>query len=222
MKKMRRVFWVVAAAAMLATPLWAQEEAHGREVSVIVAEIKAEQDVKRLSEINPDAVDPKLLEELGDAVMALTIADEEQHRWMDRMMGGEGSEQLSSAHRWIGYNYLRNDGTTSQWGPGMMGYGGLMGPGMMWGHGWGRGWNSGWNPTGRMVPWANPWMNPWVWGFGIVLLGAVIAVVVALIRRRRFGHTGGGSSRSMDILRARYARGEISRDEFQKIREDLR
>ncbi|MFO7848720.1 MAG: hypothetical protein R6V67_02060, partial [Spirochaetia bacterium] len=68
--------------------LWAQEEAHGRSVDVIINEIKQEQNAETIAEIQPDRVDTEILEELGDAVMGLMIADETRHEWMDEMMGG--------------------------------------------------------------------------------------------------------------------------------------
>jgi hypothetical protein len=78
-------------------------------------------------------VPPELLGELGDAVMSEIHPDPQTHEWMDQMMGGEGSESLASAHRWMGYRYLAGGYGR---GFGMMS-GGMMGPGMM-GRGFGR------------------------------------------------------------------------------------
>lgn len=69
-------------------PIWAQEDGHGRETEEIVNEIQQNQGVDSISEIDPDRVRPALLEELGDSIMGLMIADEQQHAWMDEMMGG--------------------------------------------------------------------------------------------------------------------------------------
>ncbi|MCF7929507.1 MAG: hypothetical protein K9L68_12035 [Spirochaetales bacterium] len=86
--------------------LLAQVEEHGRSADVIINEIKREQSVGTIVEINPDRVDTELLEELGDAVMGLMITDETRHEWVDEMLGGESPEQLDSTHRWMGYQYL--------------------------------------------------------------------------------------------------------------------
>lgn len=69
----------------------------------------------------------------------------------------------------------------------------------------------------------------WGWGAGIggffVLLFwvAVIVLVVWLITRfSRHGLDGSrGRKTPLDIVRERYARGEISREEFEQIKKDL-
>ena len=194
--------------------LWAQEEEHGRSADVIINEIKREQNVETIGEINPDRVDTEILEELGDAVMGLMIADEAQHEWMDEMMGGEGSEQLDSTHRWMGYQYLQNNGNLGAFGPGMMG------PGMMgsWGYGGGT-----WGPS-MMGGWFGPagtggWFVPWIWIVGFLVIGAVIVLVIILTRRH--GGNKNSPANALEILRSRYAKGEISREEFHTMREEL-
>ncbi len=60
---------------------------------------------------------------------------------------------------------------------------------------------------------------------GIGLLALAIVGIVAGIRwlsnggRQRAG--GPRSDSALDVLRERYARGEISRDEFERMRQDL-
>ena len=107
----RKIFIMLSILLIAGTMLLnAQAEEHGRMSDTIINEIKRNQKVDSIGQINPDKVSTELLEELGDAIMVLMIADEEQHAVMDRMMGGEGSEQLSSTHRWLGFNYLQNEG----------------------------------------------------------------------------------------------------------------
>ena len=56
---------------------------------------------------------------------------------------------------------------------------------------------------------------------GLVLLGWIVwAVSRAGGRRADQGRTSGGD-RSLEILRERYARGEITREEFEAMRRDL-
>ena len=85
---MRRKFVIFLSVLFLlvGATLWAQEEGHGRTAEVILNEIKQNQGVTNISLIDPDLIRPALLEELGDAVMGLMIADEERHEWMDEMM----------------------------------------------------------------------------------------------------------------------------------------
>jgi hypothetical protein len=124
--------------------------------------------------IDPSKVPDNLMQELGDAVMDQMIPNPQQHEWMDRMMGGEGSESLAAAHRWMGYRYL-----TGGYGPGG-GYG-MMGGGMM-GGGYG-GWGMMGNPnlSYNAIPDRSP----------------------------------------ERIVKQRYARGQITRDQYERIMKDL-
>ena len=201
--------FVAAVLLLIAAGAVSQEAGHGRSIESIVEEIVRAQGVSSIDAVDPDAVSPSLLEELGDSVMDEMIDDEQQHEWIDEMMGGEGSAQLAAMHRWIGYNYIESDGELldENWGPGMMGFG-VMGPGMMSS----RGWNAGWGHGSMMR-----WWSPWSWIIAIVVISLVVLVIVLLVRRR-----GSGSRDPMDILKRRYANGEISREEFERIRDDLR
>ena len=75
-------------------------------------------------------------------------------------------------------------------------------------HGWGL-WGMGW----------------WMWLFWIVVLGAVVwGVLAALKGGERRGAPGGGSADTrtpLEILKERYARGEIDREEFEERKKTL-
>jgi putative membrane protein len=77
---------------------------------------------------------------------------------------------------------------------------GMMGPGMMGGFGW-------------------MWLMPIFW---ILILGLIIWAVVAAVRRP--GESD-GSARSADsaleLLKKRYARGEIDKQEYEEKKKDL-
>lgn len=60
------------------------------------------------------------------------------------------------------------------------------------------------------------WMVLW-WAFGI----AVLVLLVWTITRAAGGFAGGGETPEQ-ILKRRYARGEIEREEYQRRLEDLR
>jgi len=85
------------------------------------------------------------------------------------------------------------------------GYGGYWGPHMMFG-GWGGGW-LGWI---MMIL------------FWVLIVAGVVALVKWLITSSRpsseVGRSGGNA---LDILRERYARGEITKDEFEGMKKDI-
>lgn len=100
---------------------------------------------------------------------------------------------------------------------GMVGPGVARGSGMMWGYA----------PQG--IP---PGMTGWRWGMGLGLgwlamlafWGALVAGVVLLIRAlRRTGPEAESrdDGEALAILRRRYAAGDISRDEYERMRRDL-
>jgi len=220
----------VALAFFVAGIATAQEDAHGRDVEEILQQIIQVQGVERVGQIDANAVDRDLLEELGDGVMGLMIADDERHEWMDRMMGGEGSAELASTHAWLGYNYLQNDGNLASFGPGMMGFG-MMGPGMMGGWNWGADRNGPWSETwGDRGSWygGTPFSRQagtYLWIIGLLVLVLIVAIIVALVRTRtpRHGSQSGKSGESaVAILQARYARGELSQEEYRQIKKELR
>jgi putative membrane protein len=76
--------------------------------------------------------------------------------------------------------------------------------------------------------------GPWMWGFGLIGLvirvaiwGAIIMFVMSLFRRRSSMHwdrdtqVSHSQPSSLEILRRRYAAGEISREQFEEMRQVL-
>ena len=55
----------------------------------------------------------------------------------------------------------------------------------------------------------------------VVFWALVIWALVTVFGRGERGAPSGGSESPLDIARRRYARGEISRDEFEQLRRDL-
>ena len=90
-------------------------------------------------------------------------------------------------------------------GVGMMGFGGfgMMRNGMMGGYGYGS------NPLGAILSFAS-------WA---LIIGSVVLMVVWL--GRNAGKATSSSEAPLDILKARYARGEITKEQFDAMRRDL-
>jgi putative membrane protein len=83
----------------------------------------------------------------------------------------------------------------------------------------------------RMGPWMmSPDGGGWFWGmalhavFAALFIAVVVVVVVLLVRSltRPDRSVGGARERdALDILQARYARGEIDREDFLQKKKDL-
>ncbi len=88
-------------------------------------------------------------------------------------------------------------GATSGWHGGW----GMMGPGMMGSFGW-------------------MWLMPVLW---IVFLGLIIWAVVALVRRSSEprGLDFSKATPALEVLKERYARGEIEKEEYDEKKRDL-
>jgi putative membrane protein len=94
---------------------------------------------------------------------------------------------------------------------------GLMPSGMMDRWGWENGEHAGFNPWWGVV------MMLLMALFWLLVIGGVALIVVWAVRQGRSTPAGPGRSvdRSLEILRERYARGEISYEEYDKMRRNL-
>lgn len=182
-----------------------EEENHGKPLEVVLQEIRENQEIAENERIDPDKVSDEQLEELGDAVMSVMHPDPREHEWMDNMMGGEGSSTLSAMHKMMGYNYLRDSygGMMGQgmMGPGMMGRG-MMGPGMM----------------GRGVM-DFSYGGIFMWVLFLILITVVIYLVIKATKTK--GFVASTAESPLEILKKRYVKGEITRQEFEKMKKDL-
>ena len=191
---------------------------HERSINEIISNIRSELGLKEKDKIDPNKVSDVLLEELGDALMGVMHSDSRQHEWMDNMMGGEGSESLAAMHKSMGYNYLSSNYSgnimTGRWWPRhgfnkwsnrhpvmADGYGGMMGN-------W-RGFNFGYGLGGILMG-----------VFFLILLGLAIFFVFFAISKSKI-FKGTAEDTPLEILKKRYAKGEITKEEFENMKKDL-
>ena len=67
-------------------------------------------------------------------------------------------------------------------------------------------------------------MNGLLWGVLVLIpmAGIVFLIIYIIIRETGIQKTPPGEKSAMDILKERYAKGEITSEQFQKISEDLK
>ena len=146
-------------------------------------------------------------ESIGDYFME-QMHPGEAHEMMDEMMGGEGSEGLKQMHIQMAERLYCNEddgGMTNMMGSGgmmnMMGSG-MMGNNMMGSSLWGGSWGF-WSIIGML--------------FWIALLAALVLLIVWLYK----GVTGNTADSALDILRSRYAKGELTKEQYESMKREL-
>ncbi|MFA6863494.1 MAG: SHOCT domain-containing protein [Dysgonamonadaceae bacterium] len=72
-------------------------------------------------------------------------------------------------------------------------------------HGWGMGYGMGW----------------W-WIVGVIIMVAIVWMVVKMINQTNHSNTQLGNKSALDILKERYARGEIDKQEFEERKNNLK
>ena len=154
------------------------------------------------SKISCNELSEEQLEAMGDYYME-QMHPGESHELMDTLMGGEGSASLRQVQINMAKRIYCNDNVYI--GYGMMGSGGMMnmmGRGMMGGY-----------------PTSYDYSNYGYWNiFWIVLFAAVILLIVWIIHR--FGIKT-ASETPLTILKTRFAKGEITKKEFEGMKKEL-
>ena len=163
---------------------------------------KAESLIK--SRIACDDMTNDQLESIGDYYME-QMHPGESHELMDNMMGGEGSESLKQVHINMAKRLYCNENVYI--GYGMMSSGSMinmmMGRGMMGNY-----------------PANYDYSNYGYWNiFWILLSAAVIFLIVWIIHR--FGIKNTALETPLDILRKRFAKGEITKKEFENMKKEM-
>ena len=198
---------------------------HNKSLAVVLQEIRELHGVENNSDIDCEQLSDSQLEEIGEGVMSTMHPDPDQHEFMDRMMGGEGSASLEATHIMMGSGYLGCSGFAAgmmgggmgmmgggmgMTGGGMMGSGtigqGMMGPGMMDNNSW-------------LSPFFGIWGSSWYWIlrviFWLVVIVGIVFLVKNLMRKERSGES------ALDTLKIRYAKGDLSKKEFEMMKKTI-
>jgi putative membrane protein len=207
---------LIAAVLIFSITMAYSEEKKIRSIYNIVSDIRKELGLKDYDVINPDKVSAKLLEELGNSLVDFAIGNHDRHMFMDQMMGGEGSSNLSAMRQRIGYNYI-NANTNNQ--TDMPEFKGMMSKipdnninrkksffPMMWNNGFG------------MMRFG---FGGWFMGIIYFLIIIAICLAVFFIVKNNIKSTARNNETPLEILKKRYAKGEISKEEFEKIKNDI-
>ncbi len=155
------------------------------------------------SKISCDKLSNDQLESIGDFYME-QMHPGKAHEIMDNMMGGEGSESLKQVHINMAKRLYCNENV-------YIGYGMMVSGGMM-------------NMMGRGMmgnyPASYDYSNYGYWSvFRILLFTAVIFLTVWIIHR--FGMKKTASETPLNILRKRFAKGEITKKEFEGMKKEI-
>jgi putative membrane protein len=197
--------------------------AHGeslRSIDTILTEIRQEQNISSTESIDILKVSLAHLEELGDSVMEEVIGNSTLHERMDNVLGGEGSKSLTNTHLRVGYNYLAGIPITMMT---FMGVGGMMAYGGMMG-GYGYLSQNVYNPSDYGMMGSFGWIWMIIGGFAFLsLLALGIFLFSRLVSKPMVSSKEFVSeNKALLLVKERYARGEITREEYTKISEDLK
>ena len=169
-----------------------------------VAGILQKQKVNKVEEIDCSQVEEDDLERLGDALME-KMHPGEAHEFADQMMGGEGSDSLKSVHILMAQRYLGCEKSGYIGGMGMMGdYNGMMNEG---------------RPYGNDAVKKSYWPFSGMMGVGMGIFWLFIIGLVGLLFKVLFFNSSTTQARA--ILAERYAKGELSRQEYEKMKTQL-
>lgn len=213
------ILTIILSAAFIALPYLSFAD-NNASVEDVLSQIKQSQNVSQNRDLKCDKITDDQFEKLGDAVMDVMHPDERQHELMDQMMGGEGSAGLRTAHIMMGQRYLGCGAGVY----GMMGgYGGsMMGNdyGMMGSNGYYGGMMGGNGFYGMMGDWGYAGWLGWVIMalFWIIIIAGTVVLIKWLLGG---GYAGIGKKSLLDILKERYAKGEIDKKEFEEKKKDL-
>jgi len=64
--------------------------------------------------------------------------------------------------------------------------------------------------------------NPWSWLLMILIMALVVLGIILLVRFASGNQTKANKSNALDVLKHRYAKGEITKKQFDEIKKDIK
>ncbi len=190
-------------------------------VNQVINDIRKELNLGTNDNIDPDKVPDNLLEDLGVAVIREIHPSEREIRWMNDMMGGDGTASLKAMYRIMGYRYLEGD----------FNYTGINKSNNFWRRGFGN--NMMWPNymMGRRYYNNSPWNirnwffnNRWIGGISMFILWLVILGFISYfiyLAATKNAKSKVDEDSALEILKRRYASGEITKKEFEDKKKDI-
>ena len=181
-----------------------------KSVETIMVEIRQEQNISSTGTIDIAKVSDVRLEELGDSVMEQVIGNTSLHERMDIALGGEGSISLTNVHIRVGYNFLAGIPITMMTFMGarsMMAYGGMMG-------------SYDYFPQNNTYLGYGGMMGEfgWIWMIlGVIVFIALVVFGFIWLTKTTRKQEITVDNKALLILKERYAKGEITKEEYSRM-----
>lgn len=84
------------------------------------------------------------------------------------------------------------------------------------------------NDGNFLCPWCGAMMGPWMFFWGVIWLALLALLILGVIwlvakwtQQEPLFRRKGSSNRALEILKERYARGEMNKEEFEERKRDL-
>ncbi|MCF7920949.1 MAG: SHOCT domain-containing protein [Candidatus Cloacimonetes bacterium] len=178
-----------------------KEDDHNISIDKVLEGIRLYQNVDSNELIDPEKISDERLENLGKAAVSQLYPAADKHEFMKDMMGDEDSVHLSKMYKWMGYRYIKSgfnlNETQEMLDSWMQGSGPMMdADGHYMRHG-GTKW-----PVGSVHL---------LFVFALIILVIILSIYNTLKHR----------TLPLEILKRRLAKGEISSEEFEDLKQKI-
>ncbi len=207
MEKINNLFGFLVIGILLSLTFVLAEVGHTSEIEEGEALIQSGIDCDELSDEQREAIGEYYMEQMHPG---------EEHEAMDGMMGGEGSESLRSMHIQMARSRYCDEGSMM----GMRGSGGMMGSDSMMTDK-----TYSYKKARGMMKMMGSWPFSWFgMGLGFIFMilfwGLIIWLIIWIVTRYTKPQTGKTES-AMEILKKRFAKGEITKRQYEDMKKEI-